>query len=378
MRIAIFSLAYSPFVGGAELAVKEITDRLPGRDFFCLTHKFNRDWPPSERIGNVNVLRYGNANNYYGGFWQKFFYVFRAWRAAEKLHRRQPIDLIWAIMAAYGGMAALFFKLRHPEIPLLLTLQEGDSEAHILKRVGIFYPFWKLIFKKADQIQVISRYLADFARRHGARCPIEVIPNGVDLEKIPNARYSMPNIPIIITTSRLVHKNGIDILVRAIAELKKVNGHTSNVKCRIVGGGPDEAKLKRLAADLGVANQIEFLGHVEPDQIPFYLQQAAVFVRPSRSEGLGSSFLEAMASGLPIIGTPVGGIPDFLKNYNQNDANGLFVNVDDPQDLAEKLAMLLSNENLRKKLGQNGRNLVRENYSWDIIAKKMGYLFETL
>lgn len=394
MRIAVFSLAYSPFVGGAELAIKEITDRITEHDFFCFTHKFERGWPVEERIGNVKIFRLGS-----GGYnlWQKFFYVFQAWRAAEKEHRRQPIDVIWAMMAAYGGLAALLFKLHHPRIPMLLTLQEGDSEEHILRRVGIFYPLWRWIFKKADRIQAISNYLADFARKHGARCPIEVVPNGVDIKKfqinsLPAGDYPKGNksqnlnIKIIITTSRLVYKNGIDTLISAVAELKKLQA--AGYRLQVLGIGPDEQKLKNLAVELGVADNIQFFGYIDPEKISEYLMAADIFVRPSRSEGLGSSFLEAMAAGLPIIGTPVGGIPDFLEEYNENHAknyanntgkpNGLFVKVNDHKALADKVVLLLKDDQLRKKLGENGRQLVFENYSWDKISGKMSQIFDRL
>ncbi|HEY4475541.1 MAG TPA: hypothetical protein VJB92_02350, partial [Candidatus Paceibacterota bacterium] len=76
MRIAIFSLAYLPFVGGAEIAVKEITDRLPSHDFFCFTYKFEDSWNDKEKINRVNVLRLGK------GFLGKWGYVFKAWRTA--------------------------------------------------------------------------------------------------------------------------------------------------------------------------------------------------------------------------------------------------------------------------------------------------------
>src|SRR3989344_5106641 len=237
MRVAIFSLAYSPFVGGAEIAVKEITDRFPGHDlvvsslnhFFCFTHRFDNSWPKKEKIGNVEVFRLGKKSSL-----AKIIYIFRAWRAAERLHKEKPFEAIWAIMAAYAGFAALLFKLRHPRIPFLLTLQEGDSEAHILKRVGIFYPAWTRIFKKADYIQAISNYLADFGKKYGARCPVEVVPNGVDVDKfqIPNPKSQINSsnqnlkFKTIITTSRLVYKNGVDILIRAVAVIASPDGNS--------------------------------------------------------------------------------------------------------------------------------------------------------
>jgi len=402
MRIAIFSLAYLPFVGGAEIAVKEITDRLPSRDFFCFTRRFGNSWPEKEKMGNVGVWRLGGSNfnttdRAHKSYWGKFVYIFRAWRVAERLHKEKPFEVIWSIMAAYAGLAALLFKLRHPSVPFLLTLQEGDSEKHILKRVGFFYPFWRLIFKKADYIQAISNHLADFGRRHGARCPIEVVSNGVDVDKFqilnPKSQINSNNqnlkFKTIITTSRLVYKNGIDILIRAVAVIASPDGNSMSsdginsakqsqehhdIKLQILGSGSDEEKLKKLAKDLKVEEKIQFLGHIEPEKISEYLKEADIFVRMSRSEGLGNSFLEAMAAGLPVIGTNVGGIPDFL----QDGKTGLFANIDDPADCAQKIKQLMENLDLRRRLSENGRKLVEEKYNWNQIADKMGYIFDKL
>lgn len=348
-NIAIFTLAYPPFVGGAEIAVKEITDRLPDLNFRVFSHDFNQ---------------YGH------GKLAKFFYVFRAWWAAEKLHKEKPFDAVWAIMAAYGGMAALLFKLRHPSVPLLLTLQEGDSEEHILKRVSIFYPLWRLVFKKADYIQCISHYLADFARRHGAIGPIEVVPNGVNLSVYENTKKykSTKRKKTIITTSRLVQKNGIDTLIEAVKLLNYP------VRLEILGDGPQRSALELRAKNLPAGIEINFLGHIDPELIAKRLAEADIFVRPSRSEGLGSSFLEAMAAGLPIIGTVVGGIPDFL----QDGETGIFCAVDNPKDLAEKIEILLMNNKLRSRIAANGQKLVWEKYSWDKLSSKMRSIFEKL
>lgn len=391
-RVAIFSLAYEPFQGGAELAVKEITNRL--RDEFrfdCFTHKFDKEWSANELLGDVMVHRVGKGGekgDYYGHPWQKIAYVFRAWRSAEAAHREGAFQLVWAIMASYGGIAALLFKLRHPWVPLLLTLQEGDSEEHILKRVGIFYPLWRMLFKRANVIHVISNYLKDFARRHGAICPIVVIPNGVSLAHIRHQKLKIKKKEgklksqkeiIIITTSRLVHKNGIDILIRAMAEL--TNAGTRSYRLRIVGGGPDEKQLKTLAAKLNLAGRIEFLGQVAPERVPELLQGADMFVRPSRSEGLGSSFLEAMSLGVPVIGTRVGGIPDFLKDpglVGVKDCTGLFAKVNDPKDLAERITLLAESALLRAAIIKNAKKLVERHYQWDGIAEQMHEVFEQL
>jgi len=372
-RVLIFSLAYFPFIGGAEIAVKEITDRLGDRfDFDLITYKFKKEWSDLEKIGNVNVYRVRSIN--------KFFFVFKAYFLAEKLSKKNSYSVVWSIMAAYAGFSALFFKFFNPKIPFLLTLQEGDSEEYILKRVGFFHPFWRLIFKKADHIQAISNFLADFGRRHGARCPISVISNGVDIKKflISNFQFlnksTNSNFKTIITTSRLVHKNGIDILIRAASELKKSQVSDFRFRILILGDGPEHEKLQILAQNLGVQDEVIFIGHIEPDKIPEYLYQADIFVRPSRSEGLGNSFLEAMAAGLPVIGTPVGGIPDFLKDGE----TGIFCEPDNPKDLANKVELLFEDKNLSNNLSANGKKLVFEKYSWDKIALEISDILNKL
>ena len=383
-RVAVFSLAYLPFASGAELAVKEITDRIGSVAPTIFTLRFDRRWKAEEDIGAVKVTRLGRGkttSDYYGSPFKKLWYAWAAYRAAEREHRRDPFRLIWGIMASYGGLAALLFKLRHPKIPFLLTLQEGDSEDYILRRVGIFYNLWRKIFVKADHVQAISNYLADFAARHGAEAPITVVPNGVDLAALlkTSSSKSKKNQIVLITTSRLVRKNGVDIIIRALAELR--NAGAPEMRLEIVGDGPEEKSLKTLAKQLGVWEVVDFVGQVEPERIPVYLRGADIFVRPSRSEGLGNSFLEAMATGLPIIGTRVGGIPDFLKDPNivgPAKATGIFVKSESPKDLALKIVLLINNTELRRRMIANARMLVFKNYSWDKVAAQMRVIFATL
>lgn len=373
-RVLIFSLAYTPFVSGAELAVKEITSRINGLEFDMITLRFDKKWPKFEKIGNVGVHRIG------GG---KLLFPFLAFCKARKLHKENGYDLVWSIMANRAGFAALFFKLWNPKVKHLLTLQEGDTLDYPEKRMGIFKiilaPFFRKIFTKADYVQAISNYLADWARKMGAKGNIEVVPNGTGGTNRHRKSVLEPTYDVglkkvtIITTSRLVYKNGIDVLIKAVAELY-VQHRMSNIKLQILGAGPEEKKLKDLAKELKFEDIVQFLSHIEPEKIYEHLAEADIFVRPSRSEGLGSSFLEAMGAGLPIIGTPVGGIVDFLKDGE----TGLFCEVDNPKDLAEKIKLLMKDEELAKRIAENGRQLVLEKYNWDNVAKQMNLIFQKL
>ena len=166
--------------------------------------------------------------------------------------------------------------------------------------------------------------------------------------------------------SRLVKKNGVEDIIKAAQDLR--------FKLLIIGKGEQEEYLKDLTKKLNLEDNVLFLGEVSHKDLPQYLWISDVFVRPSLSEGLGNAFLEAMAAGVPAIGTKVGGIPDFLREGE----TGLFCEVQNPKSITEKIKTLLKDENLRLRLIENGRKLVEEKYSWDFIALEMKNIFDKL
>ena len=207
-------------------------------------------------------------------------------------------------------------------------------------------------------------------------------PNGVDIDlfqtkfkdfeiKCLRENLGIKDEYVILTTSRLVHKNGVDILIKAIAKLKEIR---PNIKLLIIGDGMELNKLKVQSQKLKVDNNILFLGQIIQRDLPIYFRVADVFARASRSEGLGNSFLEAMAAGVPVIGTPVGGIVDFLINGH----TGLLADPEDPDSLAEKIGYVLGHQDIRNNVIKNGLALVEKHYSWDIVAQKMDRIFKLL
>lgn len=372
-RILIFSTAYLPLVGGAEIAVKEITSRIDDIEFDLITAKLKSGLPAKEKIGNVVVYRVGV------GVWlDKFLLPVFGLSLAFKLYKTQRYSLAWAMMASQASVAAVFFSYLK-KVKLLTTLQEGDEEEHLKRYVSgssllyslLIKPWHTLAIKKADHIQVISEYLAKRAKLSGAKCFIEVIPNGVDVDlftqSIPSKiqfelknKLNIANARVIISVSRLVHKNGLDTLIKALK-------YIDNVKLILIGTGNQENKLKAL----DVENKAIFLGNIQNNKIPSYLNIADVFARPSRSEGQGISFLEAMAASVPVVATPVGGIVDFIEH----EKTGMLAQVDSSEDVAQNIQKLLDNEDLRKKIIENSLNLIKEKYDWDHIAQKMNKLF---
>ena len=367
-RVLIFSTAYFPLIGGSEIAVKEITDRLGAEiTFDMLTLRFSSKHKKFEKVGNINVYRIGGGL----GYLSKILFVPMAMLYALKLNKTKEYDLFWAVMTYMLLPITLLRLLSHNHTPYLLTLQDGDSFAHVFRRwrIMVFKPLLLYGFRHASKVQAISNFLAEWARDMGYKGKIEVIPNGVDVKRFqPDACDKQPTESIVlITTSRLVEKNAVGDIIKALRFLPE------NVKLKIIGIGPLEKGLKLLAHNLRLGNMVEFLGLISQEEIPHHLHQADIFIRPSLSEGFGSSFVEAMAAGLPVIATPVGGIVDFIEDPTTagQAATGLFCEVSSPESIAEQVTKLMNDPELRQKLIENGQKMVTEKYDWDLIADEM-------
>ena len=383
------------------MAVDEIAKRTDDFKFDLITARMDRKLSIKDKYNNINIYRVGF------GFktLDKFLLPFLGYFKAKKLNNENNYNIAWSIMASHASIAAAFLKIFKPKIKLLLTLQEGDEEEH-LKRYAfgneILYKFfiqpWHLlVFRKADYAAAISNDLKQRALRGGVKGRVEVVPNGVDIARfqtppssadqgwVSDFRFQIndfknkleikDNEKVIITTSRLVKKNGINDLIKAIKQTTDDRRHTT-VKLLICGIGEDEKKLKDLAKDLKIENKVMFLGQVDHKDLPKYLWMSDIFCRPSLSEGLGNSFLEAMAAGLPVVATPVGGIPDFLEDGK----TGWFCKVRDPDSIAEKIKYILDEKNKEEveRVVKNAKKMVEEKYNWDSISVKYKEIFNNL
>ncbi len=360
-RILIFSLAYFPHVGGAEIAIKELTDRMPDFEFDMLTLSMSQSDKRIERVGNVNVYRLGGGL----GYMSKILFIPRAAFRAWRLSREKSYTALWAMMT-YMLFPIVLMRLFGNRTPYILALQDGDPFTHVFRRWFI-WPFRPLLnygFRHATRVQAISNYLAEWARKVGSRGIIEVIPNGVDLQKfsISNLEFSKNTDKItLITVSRLVKKNAVEDIIESLKFLPE------NITLQILGSGPLESELRLQARSLKLESRVQFLGEIPNSLIPQYLHVANIFVRPSLSEGQGISFIEAMAVGLPVIATPVGGTPDFIKEGE----TGLFCRVGDPESIADAVERLIQDESLKIRIIEESQRLVREKYDWNLITNAM-------
>ncbi len=361
-QILLFATSYLPLTGGAELALKNITDRLPDFSFDLITGRYDSALPARERIGNVNVFRIGGRLAGFNFLLPKLFFPIAGFLKGREFLKEKPYDLIWVIQASQAAGALWLLKLLgHVQQPVILNIQEGKN---LHTQPWLTRLARRLILRSVDYFTVISIYLKRALLVRGiVENRIALIPNGVDAERF-GSRAGHPRPNSLITISRLVKKNAVADIIEAVAVLNRE--YDEPVSLTVIGDGELKPVLQEQARRLGIADQIQWLGTINHDELPRYLAETAVFVRPSETEGLGTAFLEAMAAGVPIIGTPVGGIPDFLKDRE----TGLTCRVHDPADLARAIRELLSNPTLRSQVIANAQALIRERYTWDTVARQ--------
>lgn len=370
-RILIFTTAYRPLIGGSEIAIENIVRRLPNIFFDIVTLLSRPDLKKLECSENYCIHRLIPDNK----LGKLVFPVFGFFKGLS-LIGKNSYRAVHAYQASSAAGAAWLIKIFKPSLPFILTLQEGKDLA---KQSWFVKFFRKLIIKKAGSITAISNYLKEFARSINEKAPIEVIPNGVDVQRISNTKmdesiFKRLNLKkedrIIISVSRLVPKNGLETLIDAMVKIKERINH---IKLLIIGFGPLFNDLKKRVSLLNLDDSVLFLEEIEHSQLPPYLKMADVFARPSLSEGLGNAFLEAMAANVPVVWyKPVGGICDFgdsgLAGYN-------FDSRDAVNGVAQAILEILTNERLKEEQRAKGQR-VAEKYDWSGIAQRMNQVYE--
>jgi glycosyltransferase involved in cell wall biosynthesis len=220
---------------------------------------------------------------------------------------------------------------------------------------------------RADAICATSRYLADTTIKlyPSIADKLTVVPFGVD-----TALYALhegrrfDNDDIVVGSVRyLVHVYGIDLLLEAFSHvLKKIPG----ARLKLAGDGPERNNLEMLADRLAVRDRVEFLGHVDPSDMPAFLNSIDIAVLPSREEGYGVSAIEAMSCGVPVIASRTGGLIDVLDDGRA----GILVEPGSPEVLAEAIVNLASDSEKRAELSMAGRNRATGSYDLTIATEK--------
>ncbi len=374
-KVLIFATSYYPFMAGAEVAIKEITDRINDIDFYMITGRFDKNLSSVENFGNIKIYRVGFGIK----MLDKLLLPFLGALYAIYLNYKYHFSCYLCVMVSFASGAAYIANILNfwSKVPIILNIQEGDSEEYLKSKwCGLLNFSWNLSIKRSKKIIVLSEYLKNKVLSFKHNIPILIIPNGVDIlnfdieinqserNKIREEFGVNENDLLMITVSRLNIKNGLEYVIKALSKLDK------RIKFLICGSGELENGLKNLAKELGVLDRVIFKGFVSHKEIPKYLKSSDIFIRPSLSEGFGNSFIEAFVAKIPVIATPVGGIVDFLFDGSDISKNtGYFCKPKDYQSIVYTVNRVIEDKYVNKRIN-NAYDLAKNKYNFDSIAKE--------
>ena len=228
----------------------------------------------------------------------------------------------------------------------------------------------KLVLKNADAVIALT---GDMKKKMQKFCDkdISVIPNGIDLERFSNLSKEdirkklkiKEDEKVIIFVGTLRPVKGVKYLIKA---MKIISPKNANTRLMLVGDGDERGNLEKLVKGLSLEEYVKFVGKVPNEKVPEYMAASDVFVLPSLSEGFPVTVLEAMASGVPIIATNVGGLPEIIKDGE----NGFLVEPKNPEKIAEKVLLILEDDGLRERISRNNKEKVK-GYSWESVIERL-------
>ena len=405
MRICLIAFMFAPLVGGSEVQAEKQARELQalGHDVMVITLRHHKQWKKEEELDSLPVIRVGGIYNREG--WLRigrlghlpidFLFFLALWRL------RHRYDVLHSLqLSPLAAVAALIGKLLHK--PVIVNIpstgpgkKQQASDAVLMADTLRDVDFLKIDFKdvvvgdiaylhrsavggraivrflrKSDAFyQVLSSRSRPYLTSHGFREEqVVLIPNGVDSEKFrpdPQRRPS-PAHPErdIVCVARLQYPKGVDILLHAWGRMmREPDAWRAGLKPRLllIGEGPLQPQLERIAAALEIQDSVQFLG-LRRDVVDL-LQQAWGFVLPSRWEGMPNALLEAMACGLPCVATRVSGSEDIIVD----GVNGLLVQPEQPEELARALRRIIADNELAQRLAAEARVTILRDYQLSAI-----------
>ena len=336
-----------------------------------VTVAYNEVWPLTmigkiheEKGLNYNIedglktYRYKNYN-----YIPKNALMFKVFnKRMEKLYKEivkkeGPIDIIHAQSSLWGGISAAYISEKY-NIPLIITEHSSVERGPYVK--NSYVPFIKDSYKKAKKVITVGNGLKNEIQALSGRNDIEVIGNLVDLSKFTIKKRIQNEKFIFFSLAFLEGEKGFDKLIKVFEKKFK----DKEAMLYIGGDGSQRAWLEALAQENGVKKQIIFLGALSRDDVAKWMNKCDCFVLPSRYETFGVVYIEALASGRPVIGALNGGAEDIINNLN-----GYLVPIDDIDKLAEKMLELY------KKIDSYNEEEIRSDclkrFSPEVIVNKI-------
>jgi glycosyltransferase involved in cell wall biosynthesis len=375
----ILNYEYPPVGGGAGVATAALAAGLAasGAEVHVLTTDPGPGVAiPADRVPGLTVHRVHCRRTalHEASMRDAASFLVAALPAARRLVKRVRPDVAHLFFSLPTGLLLPLFRahrvptvvsLRGSDVPGYDPFNSGLQRAHRLLR-----PITRSIWRGADEVVAVCHSLRHLAAETDPTLHCSVIPNGVDVELFrPDTRGRHSGGPVrCVTVARLVERKGIDDLVHALARLERGRYHLE-----IIGSGPAEPALRELVARLGLRAEVRFMGALDRAGVAARLRAADLFTLPSRAEAFGNVFAEAMAAGLPVVGTAIGGITELV----QDGRHGLLVPPRDPAALAAAISLLGEQPALRSAMGARNRAHAVTHLSWEAVTQRYLAVYAT-
>ena len=357
-RINILYLITSFDIGGAQRAIARTVKRLDKAKYNIIVSSLKEG---DGRI--ISELQTTNARIVNLGM--QFKYDIRVLYKLYSLLRKNRIDLIYAYLFHAIFLSRIIGKLA--EIPIILSSERNITDAENYLRLQLN----RFTCRYSDKISTVSQAVyRDYKTVVGIpESKLITIYNGIEVDRFIYSPFKEKtnNSYVIGCVGRLHPKNGYKYLIEAAHILRD-----RNLLYRFIGDGEERTNLEQQVKDRSLQNRVEFCGY--RSDIPDQLAMLNIYVQPSLYEGMPNSVLEAMASGLPIIATNVGGNSEVIID-NQT---GFLVPSQNPNAIADKIAYIIEHPDVAMQIGQNARAYVKKNFSVENMVRKTNELFETV
>jgi glycosyltransferase involved in cell wall biosynthesis len=370
MRIAMVIEAWKPIWAGGQIHVWNLCENLVNNhnckiDLFVM----NLGGKKVETYykGRLRIYKIGKKCKF--SFKARLKWLFDVYSVVKKFHTKENYDLIHGHANLPGIVVKKLSKKL--KIPCIYTIHgNGLSAIKDMYGKGLKSSFIYSIenhlhtkIKYSHEITVDSSLL----NHKNVNKNISVIPNGVNITKYDSVKAIKSKKFKTIFVGRLHPQKGLRYLIRAVSLIKN---ELKDEEFHIIGNGVEDKFLKDLAKELKVYKFFKFKGAVYGTDLIKEYKSAHLFILPSLYEGQPLTLLEAWAAKLPVIVTGVGGNKDFV-----NKSNGYIIKSKDVLELSKTILVAIKNKNLNK-LGLNGYNLVKENYTWDKVADETFEVYE--
>ena len=380
MKIAyIYDAVYPWIKGGAEKRIYEIGKRLADRGHEV--HWYGIGWwfegNNSRTIDHDGIILHGVCEPmqlYVDGRRSIKEAIYFAGKLLPKLVKER-FDVIDCQEFPYFPCFTAKVHSLLRRTPIIITWYEiwGDYWFEYLGKKGIFgYLIEKITLKLPDLIIANSEKIKDDLTSVGVDTnKIKVSPNGIDYQWISEISPKNEELDILYAGRLIEHKN-VDVLIKAINIVKK---EIPDIKCGVIGDGPERERLERLSKDLGLENNVKFFGFLEKSEdVLAYMKSSKVFILPSTREGSPVTAVEANACGLPVITVdhPNNGTVSLIKEGE----NGFICELNE-ESMAEKIVLLLADESLRSQMSKRSVEHAKR-YDWNVITRDLEKIYGAL